>query len=198
MIMNSEQTLQTSSHDLYISDPPFAHALFSKARWSWIWLIVRLYVGWNWLRAGWSKLTNPAWVGGNAGTALSGFVKNALTKTTGTHPDVQGWYGTFLTDIVMPHTKLWSYFVSFGELLVGIGLILGIFTGIAAFFGIVMNMNYLMAGSVSTNPILLILSVFLVLAWKTAGWWGLDRWLLVDLGTPWSPGSAFQKKDDER
>jgi len=42
--------------------------------------------------------------------------------------------------------------------------------------------------------ILLFLSIFLVLAWKTAGWWGLDRWVLVDLGTPWSPGLTFQEK----
>jgi thiosulfate dehydrogenase (quinone) large subunit len=84
-----------------------------------------------------------------------------------------------------------------GEVLVGLGLILRVFTVIAAFFGIFMNMNYLLAGSLSTNPILLILSVFLVLAWKTAGWWGLDRWVLVDLGTPWSPELAFQEKKAE-
>ena len=32
------------------------------------------------------------------------------------------------------------------------------------------------------------LAVVLVLAWKTAGWIGLDRWLLPVLGTPWRPG----------
>ena len=93
----------------------------------------------------------------------------------------------------MPHIGIWSYVVSFGEILVGIGLILGVLTGIAAFFGIFMNLNYLMAGSVSTNPVLLVISIFLVLAWKTAGWWGLDRWLLPALGTPWRPGQIFHK-----
>jgi thiosulfate dehydrogenase [quinone] large subunit len=77
---------------------------------------------------------------------------------------------------------------------VGLGLILGVFTGIAAFFGYFMNMNCLLAGAVSINPILLFLSIFLVLAQKPAGWWGLDRWVLVDFGTPWSPGLAFQEK----
>ena len=42
-----------------------------------------------------------------------------------------------------------------------------------------------MAGSASTNGLLLMLAVLLVLAWKVAGWWGLDRWLLPLLGTPW-------------
>jgi thiosulfate dehydrogenase [quinone] large subunit len=96
---------------------------------------------------------------------------------------------------VLPHVAVWSHVVAFGETLVGMGLVLGAFAGIAAFFGILMNLTYLMAGSVSTNPILLTLSVFLVLAWKTAGWWGLDRWLLPALGTPWRPGRIFQSKN---
>jgi thiosulfate dehydrogenase (quinone) large subunit len=158
---------------------------------------VRLYVGWTWLQAGWEKVTNPAWVGSQAGTALSGFINNALTKATGAHPDVQGWYAAFLRNAVLPHAAVWGNFVAFGETLVGIGLILGVFAGIAAFFGIVMNLNYLMSGSVSVNPILLMLSIFLVLAWKTVGWWGLDRWLLPALGTPWRPGQVFHRGTKE-
>ena len=82
-----------------------------------------------------------------------------------------------------------------GEFLVGVALILGIFTGIAAFFGGFMNANYLMAGAVSTNPILFILAAGIILAWKIAGWWGLDRWVLPVLGTPWKPGSIFRRSE---
>jgi thiosulfate dehydrogenase [quinone] large subunit len=98
---------------------------------------------------------------------------------------VQGWYGAFLANVVLPHTAFWSYCVTIGEIAVGLGLILGMFTGIAAFFGTLMNSSYLLAGTVSINPILFALCSFLVLAWKTAGWWGIDRWLLPALGTPW-------------
>jgi thiosulfate dehydrogenase [quinone] large subunit len=192
--MNNKPNMSSSSNGVLITDPPFAQALFGSVHWAWLWLIVRLYVGWTWLQAGWEKVTNPAWAGSKAGTALSGFVNNALTKTSGAHPDVQSWYGAFLRNAVLPHVGAWSYFVAFGETLVGIGLILGAFAGIAAFFGIVMNLNYLLSGAVSVNPILLMLSIFLVLAWKTAGWWGLDRWLLPALGTPWRPGRMFQTK----
>jgi thiosulfate dehydrogenase [quinone] large subunit len=86
---------------------------------------------------------------------------------------------------------LWSYFVTIGELLVGIGLILGIFTGIAAFFGSFMNANYLFAGTVSINPLFFVIGTWLVLAWKTAGWLGLDHWVLPAMGTPWAPGKIF-------
>jgi thiosulfate dehydrogenase [quinone] large subunit len=176
-----------------IEDPPVAQALFGDVRWAWIWLILRLYLGWQWINAGWGKLTNPSWVGSDAGTAISGFVQGALAKTTGAHPDVQSWYATFLQNVILAHLAFWSYVVSFGETLVGIALILGLFTGIAAFFGSFMNANYLLAGAVSTNPILFVIAILLILAWKTAGWWGLDRWVLPALGTPWSPGTVFHE-----
>lgn len=175
-----------------IEDSPIASSLFGNVSWAWVWLFVRLYVGWEWFQAGMNKINNPAWTGSNAGAAITGFVNHALTLTEGEHPQVQGWYASFLNDMVLPNAELWSYFVSWGEFLVGIALIIGLFTGIAAFFGSFMNMNYLLAGAVSTNPILLLGALFLILAWKTAGWWGLDRWVLPALGTPWSPGYIFR------
>ncbi len=176
-----------------VEDSPVAKFLFGDVRLSWLWLIIRLYVGYEWLTAGWEKVTSPAWVGPKAGPALSGFVQGALKLTTGAHPSVQGWYGSFLQNMVLPNVGFWSGVVAFGELLVGIGLILGIFTGIAAFFGGFMNVNYLMAGTVSTNPFLFVLATWLVLAWKTAGWLGLDHWILPMLGTPFAPGKLIRK-----
>src|SRR5579872_7155551 len=72
-----------------IEDPPLAQALFSDVRWSWIWLVVRLYVGYEWLREGLDKVTSPAWAGAHAGAALSAWLQLALAKTHGAHPDVQ-------------------------------------------------------------------------------------------------------------
>jgi thiosulfate dehydrogenase [quinone] large subunit len=179
-----------------VEDPKIAQTLFGEVRWSWIWIPLRLYAGWAWLTAGWGKLGNPAWTGSNAGAALSGFVQGALQKTGGAHPDVQGWYASFLENLVLPNASFWSLLVVWGEILVGVALILGVFVGIAAFFGGFMNMNYLLSGTVSTNPMLLAIAILLVLAWKTAGWWGLDRWALAALGTPWRPGYIF--KGEER
>ncbi len=188
--MKSEAS--TSKTVITMEDPPIARFLFSDVRFSWFWLIVRLYTGYVWLAAGWEKIISPAWVGAQAGTALTGFVNGALKQTAGAHPNVQGWYAAFLQDIVLPAAPLWSGIVAFGELAVGIALILGIFTGIAAFFGGFMNVNYLLAGTVSTNPFLFVFATWLVLAWKTAGWIGLDHWIFPALGTPWRPGKVFR------
>lgn len=192
-----ERNKQKSEVDR-IEDPPFTRVLFGSVSLAWIWLIVRLYVGWEWFQAGLGKITNPAWTGSKAGAAITGFVNGALAKTAGEHPDVQTWYATFLQNVVLPNPAFWSYLVSWGEFLVGIALLVGIFTGIAALFGSFMNMNYLLAGAVSTNPILFLGALFLILAWKTAGWWGLDRWVLPALGTPWSPGYIFKGEHEPR
>jgi thiosulfate dehydrogenase [quinone] large subunit len=174
-----------------LEEPPVSRALFGKVNLAWLWLVVRVYLGWEWLQAGLGKIGSPAWTGSDAGAALSGFVNGALSKTTGEHPDVQGWYAWFLQNLVLPNAKVFGHLVAYGETLVGIALIIGLFTGIAAFFGSFMNMNYLLSGAVSVNPILLFLSLFIILAWRTAGWWGLDRWVLPALGTPWKPGLVF-------
>ena len=181
-----------------LQEPAFARFLFADGRASWLWLVVRLYLGYEWLNAGLEKLSGNVWVGDKAGAAIVGFAKGGIAKATGEHPAVQGWYAGFLKDFVIPNAGVFSYLVTFGEILVGVGLIVGGLTGIAAFFGIVMNANYLLAGSVSTNPILAFLAIFIVLAWRNAGWIGIDRWLLPAIGTPWQPGNVFRRAGAER
>ena len=175
----------------YLGETPISKLLFSNTRVAWLWLIIRIYVGWEWLAAGWEKVSNPVWSGTSAGAALTGFLNGALAKTVGAHPDVQGWYAYFLQHYVLANATIWSNVVAWGELLVGIALILGAFTGIAAFFGLFMNLNYLLAGTVSTNPILFTLSIGIILAWRVAGYIGLDHYLLPLLGTPWKSGKLF-------
>jgi thiosulfate dehydrogenase [quinone] large subunit len=188
---------------IQVPEPPIARFLFADTRMAWFWLIVRLYVGYEWLVAGVSKLfgfnigigTKGFWTGdlssswiftSNPGTGIAGFVKGAIAQTSGAHPAVQGWYAWFLQTFVQPYAGFWSYVVTFGEVFVALGLIFGVLTGIAAFFGVFMNMNFLLAGAVSINPIIGGLAIFLVLAWRVAGYYGVDRWLLPLLGTPWT------------
>ena len=172
-------------HEVQIPEPKLSRFLFADTRIAWFWLAVRLYVGYVWIHAGWEKFGNSAWTGDQAGLAVTGFVNGALTKTVGLHPDVQGWYAQFLQNVVLPNSELFSYIITYGEIVVGVALVLGLFTGIASFFGLFMNYNFLLAGTVSINPILVILQLLLMLAWRVAGWWGIDRYLLPYLGVPW-------------
>jgi thiosulfate dehydrogenase [quinone] large subunit len=188
----SAQTMRPTESQ--IPEPNIARFLFADTRLAPLWLIIRVYLGYLWLVAGWEKLMDPSgvWVGSNAGAAVAGFAKGAMQQTTGEHPQVSGWYASFLKNIVVPNASAFSYLVTFGEILVGVALILGLFTGIAAFFGGFMNASYIFAGVAGANPLMFILATWVVLAWRVAGYWGLDRWVLPRVGVPGSPGSMFR------
>jgi thiosulfate dehydrogenase [quinone] large subunit len=178
-------------HRVRINEPPIAQFFLADTRLAWLWAIIRVYAGYSWVMAGYEKLTSPAWTGAQAGSGISGFVTGAIGKSTGASPAVTGWYAGFLQSVVLPNAAVWSWLITLGELAVGIGLIVGCLTGFAAFFGGMMSANYLLAGTLSTNPVLFILATWLVLGWRVAGYWGVDRFLLPKLGVPGDSGEVF-------
>ncbi|MEA2597696.1 MAG: thiosulfate dehydrogenase (quinone) large subunit [Thermomicrobiales bacterium] len=176
-----------------IDDPPAWKRLMGNTWFAIAWLPVRFFVGRAWLDAGEHKLRDDAWMQG--GSALKGFWTSAVAVPEGpARPRIVAEYGWFRDTLqYMLDHEWYTWFakaIAVGEVLIGIGLLVGALVGIAAFFGTLMNFNFQLAGTASTNPVLFGLGVFLVLAWKVAGWWGLDRWLLTRLGTPWARGQA--------
>ena len=126
-------------------DPAMLRSVLSDPRFAWIWLVLRVAVGWVLLNAGWRYVKEPGAVHSVAAVGLT---------------------------------------------LVGIALILGALVGVSAFAGGVLSLPAMAA----TGPVGLALFsaiVWLVLAWKTAGWIGLDRWLLPLLGMPWHRGDLL-------
>ena len=81
--------------------------------------------------------------------------------------------------------------LALGLTLAGIALILGVLTGPAAFVGGCLSIALWDSAGVAEVTLLFAAVVWLVLAWKTAGWIGLDRWLLPLLGMPWRGGVLF-------
>ncbi len=175
-----------------IPEPRFARFLLADTRLAWLWLLVRLYVGYQWITAAMDKIGTPAWTGNAAGAGLKGFALGAIGETKGAHAQVLGWYASFLKDVIVPNAAVFGYVVTIGEMAAGVAIILGVFTGIAAFGGAFMNMNYMLAGAITINPLMFVLELFLILAWRVAGYWGLDGLLLPFLGTPWQRGRAFR------
>ncbi|MFA5551935.1 MAG: DoxX family membrane protein [Trueperaceae bacterium] len=168
----------------YYPEPKISQFLYASKWMAPFYLIVRVYVGWAWLSSGWGKVQNPAWVGSDAGTAVRGYLNGAIARSQGDNPTVSLWYAWIIENIFLPAAPLMSYMVALGEVAIGIALILGLLTGAAAFFGGLMNVAFMLAGTLSSNPVLFMLSTWLVLAWRVAGWYGLDRWVLPMLGAP--------------
>jgi len=177
-----------------IQDPPIAQFLFGSTAMAWVWLVVRVWVGYQWITASLHKIEDPAWV--VTGTALKGFWENAVRIPAQGRPPISfGWYRDFLNFLLNAQSYTWfAKLVAYGELLVGIALVLGAFVGIAAFFGALMNWSFMMAGTASINPVLFLLAGLLILAWKVAGYVGLDYYLLPMLGTPWKVGRVFDAR----
>ncbi|MUK88715.1 DoxX family membrane protein [Ornithinibacillus sp. L9] len=145
--------------------------------------IIRVYIGYSWLTSGWGKVTG-------GGFDASGFLHGAVASAGGEHPAVQGWWAAFLESVAIPNAGLFSFLVMWGEVLVGVALILGIFTNFAALMGITMNFAFLFSGTVSTNAQMVLLTVFLIVAGFNAGRYGLDRWII-----PFLKNYTPQKRD---
>ena len=231
----STSTGRASRGPAYIEEPAISKWLFGSSKAAWIWLIARVWLGWEWLQAGWSKVFggnitwrfwnwgdpaysltgdgNIGWIrtgtvtlpdgsqrAQEVGDAVAGFARGALERgTAGEHPDIAySWYVNFL-EWVRDSGHSWiGPVVAYGEVTIGICLILGMFVGIMAFLGAVLNFTFVFAGSAGVNPAMIAVAGLLILAWRNAGWYGLDRYLLPKLGTPWHRGELFDELPDMR
>jgi len=175
-----------------VEGPGFTRFLFGSTKAGLFWLPIRLFVGFEFLSAGLDKFNNPAWTTG--GKALAGFWSNAVAIPATGHAAITfEWWRGFLQALIDNNAAPWfSWLVLLGEIGIGLGLLFGVLTGFAAFFGLVMNMSFMLSGSASTNPVLFSMAIGLILAWRVAGWYGVDRYLLPKLGTPWRARSRAQ------
>jgi thiosulfate dehydrogenase [quinone] large subunit len=156
-------------------EPGWARFLFASTPTAWLWLVIRLYMVTVYLPAAWSKVTSGKWLFSD-GAPIHGLVSGAIASE-----DTPGWYVWFLQNIVEPFAGLFATLVALGELAIGVALLLGFLTGIAGFGVVFLNGNFVLAGALGSNPVLIMLGALLALAWRNAGWIGLDRWIL-----PWT------------
>lgn len=136
--------------------------------------VLRVYLGYTWLMAGWGKIAGGQF-------DASGFLQGALAKASGEQPAVQGWWAAFLENVAISNIQVFNTLVPWGELLVGIGLLVGCFTKTALFFGLAMNFSYLFSGTTSTNPQLVLLSMFILVSAMNAGRYGIDGIIMPTL-----------------
>jgi thiosulfate dehydrogenase [quinone] large subunit len=145
-----------------IADPPLARFLFSDTRMAPVWLLIRIYVGWAWLEAGWHKVETVGpgnYIVDGAGI-LAFWTRIAAIPAAPAKPVITyDWYRGFIQLLIDNHAEVvMGKVIAFGETAVGVGLILGAFVGVAAVGGAFMNLNFMLAGSSSTNPVMLLLA----------------------------------------
>ncbi len=168
--------LGAPSHNLRVAD-----WFYRSSAASLIWLVVRVWLGYQWANAGYQKIWGSEklafWFGGGAG--VKGFATAGVVgSSTGKGGASYGWWAGFLHNFVIPNASWIAKLIALGELAIGIALILGLLTGLAAFAGLLLNLIYMFTGSAGVNPAYAILSVGLILAWRNAGMIGLDSFAL--------------------
>lgn len=164
----------TRDRNVSVQPASIFQRLFTDRRAALLWLPVRIWLGLQWLEAGSHKITDAAWMDG--GVALKGFWTRAVSiPEAGSPPIAFDWYRSFLQSLLDMEAYTWfAKLVAVGEVMIGIALIAGALVGVAAFFGAFMNWNFMMAGSASTNPLLFVIAIALLLAWRVSGYIGVD------------------------
>jgi thiosulfate dehydrogenase (quinone) large subunit len=165
----------------YGSNLRVADWLYRSSTASLIWLAVRLWLGYQWMNAGYQKIWGSEkaafWFGGGVG--VKGFATAGVAgSTAGKGGASYGWWAGFLHNFVIPNASWIAKLIALGELAIGVALVLGLFTGLAALAGLALNLIYMFTGSSGVNPAYLILEVPLILAWRNAGYLGLDHFAL--------------------
>lgn len=151
----------------------------------------------GWVRSGTTVGPDGETVARGVGDSVAGFAQGGIQGAEGPHPDVAySWYVNFLEWVRDTAHPVVGPMVAIGELVIGAALVLGLFTGIAAALGALLNFSFVFAGSAGVNPAMILVSFVLILAWRNAGWYGLDRKVLPALGTPWKKGELFIPDDN--
>src|SRR6478735_3491217 len=132
LVLLFQERKQPGGETIDVEGPAFTRFLFSNSRAGLLWLPVRLFLGFAWLEAGYHKFSGKGWMDG--GAALKGFWERAVAvPDTGSPAITYDWYRSFIQTLLDNNAYTWfAPLITFGEMAVGIGLIIGLLTGIAA------------------------------------------------------------------
>lgn len=137
---------------------------------AYIMLALRLFLGFGWFTSGIGKVIN--------GFDATGYLQNAVENPVlRDGSEAFPWYTFLVENVFLPFGEVFNVLIPWGEVFVGLGLIVGGFTTVAVFFGLVMNFAFLFAGTVSLNPLWIIIGILIFASGAKAGYLGLDRFM---------------------
>jgi thiosulfate dehydrogenase [quinone] large subunit len=158
---------------------------------TWI-AVLRIVVGAWFLKAVWTKLVIESLWDAVPYPAVSprflGFHPKRIAEFAAGNP--VGWYKDFLEGTVTANSRVFATLQAYGEVAVGVGLVLGLLTGLAALVGLVLCLNYGLASQWMSFGqqgfhLLLVTSMIVFLGARAGRAWGVDGWILA-----WRGGRA--------
>lgn len=151
--------------------------------------LLRVVVGLWFLKAVWTKLT-LGWAAGvipypAVSPRFLGFHPKRVAEFAAGNP--VGWYKEFLELTVLPNSGLFATLQAYGEVAVGVGLTLGLFTVAAAAVGLFLSLNFGLASQWMSFGqqgfhLLLATSMIVFLCARAGRSWGVDAVILKRAG----------------
>lgn len=170
-----------------VKNPNWVRFLFNDPRTAPLWTVIRVLVGLKWLEIALPKLSNPGWM--ETGEIVQAWWARGVTiPESGPPPIIYDWYRSFLQALLDAGAYTWmAKLIAVTEVAIGFALVLGAFTGVVALLACFLHWNYLLSGSAGNNGMMFPAAVLLVAAWKVAGYYGLDYFIMRRVSLLWSP-----------
>jgi thiosulfate dehydrogenase [quinone] large subunit len=132
------------------------------------WLAMRVWVGIMWMQAGWAKLfgAENAYFLHNHGAGVAGFAAHGVPAYS--------WWGSFLHSFVVPNAGWIGILIAVAEFAIGLALVLGLFTRLAALGSLALLFTYVMSGTASVCAFYALFAIVILATWKTSSWIGAD------------------------
>src|ERR1700691_4353126 len=133
-----------------------------------VWNAMRIWLGVMWLQAGIAKVwgsENSAFLH-NSGAGVAGFAAHGVPAYT--------WWGSFLHSFVVPNAGWIAVLVAVAEFAIGVALVTGLFTRVAALGSLALLFTYVMSGTASVCAFYALFAIVILVMWRTSSWIGAD------------------------
>ena len=131
------------------------------------WTAMRVWLGVMWIQAGAAKLWGAeaaAFLHSSAGVA--GFAAHGTPAYS--------WWGSFLHGFVVPNAGALGVLIAVAEFAIGIALVAGLFTRVAALGSLALLFTYVMSGTASVCAFYALFAIVILVMWRTSSWIGAD------------------------
>jgi thiosulfate dehydrogenase [quinone] large subunit len=158
----------------FLGDPSVRQ---NRREWEWlkesklmalVWTAMRVWLGIMWIQAGAGKLWGAENAGflHNSGAAVAGFAAHGVPAYS--------WWGSFLHGFVVPNAPWIAVLIAVSEFAIGIALVAGLFTRIAAVSSLALLFTYVMSGTASVCAFYALFAIVILVMWRTSSWLGVD------------------------
>ena len=133
-----------------------------------VWTAMRVWLGVMWIQAGAAKLwgaENSAFLH-HDGAGVAGFAAHGVAAYS--------WWASFLHGFVVPNAGWIGVFIAVAEFAIGIALVAGFLTPVAALGSLALLFTYVMSGTASVCAFYALFSIVILATWRTSSWLGVD------------------------